>query len=103
MTDVGRKVVLVDDILDTGGTLVSACEKLVQAGVKELGIMITHGLFTGEKWKGLWRFGVKQVFCTDSVPLGSCVEDDKIVRLSVLPLLKQQMAEFAGDVRQQLA
>jgi ribose-phosphate pyrophosphokinase len=97
LADVGWKVVLVDDILDTGGTLVSACEKLVQAGVEELGIMITHGLFTGEKWKELWRFGVKQIFCTDSVPPGSCVED-KIVRLSVLPLLQEQMAERAAAI-----
>jgi ribose-phosphate pyrophosphokinase len=36
---VGRQVVIVDDILDTGGTLLSACEKLVEAGVEEITIM----------------------------------------------------------------
>jgi len=84
---VGRQAVIVDDILDTGGTLLSACEKLVEAGVKDITIMVTHGLFTGERWKQLWRLGVKRIFCTDSVPgvAGACGDD--IVRLSIAPLL----------------
>ena len=48
---VGPQAVIVDDMLDTGTTLVSACQKLAEAGVREIYILVTHGLFTGERWK----------------------------------------------------
>ncbi len=89
--EVGRQVVVVDDILDTGGTLLSACEKLREAGVQEITIMVTHGLFTGERWKQLWRLGVKRIFCTDSVPLAGRVCGDDIVRLSIVQLLAKEL------------
>ncbi len=89
---VGPQAVIVDDILDTGGTLLSACEKLVEAGVEEITIMVTHGLFTGERWKQLRRLGVKRIFCTDSVPLAAGVGGDDIVRLSIAPLLAKELS-----------
>ena len=89
--DVGRQVVLIDDILDTGGTLVSACEKLSLAGVDEIHVMVTHGLFTGARWKDLYRLGVRRIFCTDSVPLPVGVDRQSIVRLSITPILAQEI------------
>jgi len=41
------QVVIVDDTLDTGGPLLSACEKLCQSGVSDISILVTHGLFAG--------------------------------------------------------
>jgi len=95
--EVGRQAVIVDDILDTGGTLLSACEKLVEAGVEEITIMVTHGLFTGERWKQLRRLSVKRVFCTDSVPLPTGVCGSDIVRLSIAPLLAKELRSAAKD------
>ena len=89
--EVGGQAVIVDDILDTGGTLVSACEKLSTAGVDEINVMVTHGLFTGTRWMDLFRFGVKRIFCTDSVPLSVGVDGDGIVRLSIIPLLAKEL------------
>jgi ribose-phosphate pyrophosphokinase len=89
--DVGRQAVLIDDILDTGGTLVSACEKLSLAGVDEIHVMVTHGLFTGVRWKDLYRFGVRRIFCTDSVPLRAGVDRQSIVRLSITSILAQEL------------
>jgi ribose-phosphate pyrophosphokinase len=88
---VGRQVVIVDDILDTGGTLLSACEKLAEAGVAEITIMVTHGLFTGERWKHLRALGVKRIFCTDSVPPPAGVYGDDIFRLSIIPLIEKEL------------
>lgn len=65
---VGEHAVIIDDMLDTGGTLVSACAKLRQVGVKKITIVVTHGLFTGTKWQRLWRLGVDKIYCTDSLP-----------------------------------
>lgn len=89
--EVGRQTVIVDDILDTGGTLISACEKLREAGVEEIAIMVTHGLFTGERWKELWGLGVKRIFCTDSVPPPAGTAGCDIVSLSIVPLLGKEL------------
>ena len=89
---VGAKAVIIDDILDTGTTLVSACEKLVAAGVEEIYIMVTHGLFTGSQWKRLWTLRVKRIFCTDTIPLPIDLQVEHIVTLSAMPLLQRQLA-----------
>jgi ribose-phosphate pyrophosphokinase len=86
---VGPKAVLIDDILDTGSTLVAACEKFLHAQVQEIYIMITHGLFTGDVWQKLWSLRVRRIFCTDTVPLPGSFAKEKITVLSLLPLLRQ--------------
>jgi ribose-phosphate pyrophosphokinase len=92
---VGAKVVIVDDMIDTGETLVSACEKLKAAGVQEIYILVTHGLFTGSSWMLLWSLGVKQIFCTDTVPLRSGIDATNITQLSAVPLLAEGISKEA--------
>jgi ribose-phosphate pyrophosphokinase len=82
---VGPRAVIVDDILDTGGTLVSACEALARAGVRDIRIMVTHGLFTGATWQRLWSLGVSRIYCTDTTPPPPA--GDAIAVLSIAPLL----------------
>lgn len=65
---VGERVIIVDDILDTGGTLVSACELLQTKGVKEILVVVTHGLFTGDAWQRLFSLGVANLLVSDSCP-----------------------------------
>jgi ribose-phosphate pyrophosphokinase len=92
--EAGSPAVIIDDILDTGGTLLSACERLAAAGVEEIHIMVTHGLFTGDRWKRLWQLGVKRIFCTDSVAIPAGVERENIARLSVVPLIASQIRQM---------
>ena len=87
--EVGTLAVLVDDILDTGATLVSACQRLFCAGVEDIQIMVTHGLFTGDEWQGLGELGVSRIFCTDTVPLPTGIDRSRIVMLSAVPLLAE--------------
>jgi len=91
--EVGTQVVIVDDILDTGATLISACQRLLCAGVEDIEIMVTHGLFTGNDWEGLWDLGVSRIFRTDTVPICVGANDPRIVTLSVIPLLTRALAE----------
>jgi ribose-phosphate pyrophosphokinase len=90
---VGSRAVIVDDMLDTGTTLVSACRKLVEAGVCEIFIMVTHGLFTGERWKQLWSLGVKRIICTDTVPLPIGLDRSGIETASIVPLLRKHLSQ----------
>jgi ribose-phosphate pyrophosphokinase len=86
--EVGPQAIVVDDILDTGATLLSCCEVLERAGAREITVMVTHGLFTGAAWEDLWSRGVARIVCTDTVPLPPRVAaEDRIRVLSVAPLL----------------
>lgn len=89
---VNERVVVIDDILDTGGTLVACCEGLRHAGAKAIVVCVTHGLFTGNAWQYLWSLGVQSIFCTDSVPPSTHAPADSIVYLPVLPLLASDLA-----------
>jgi ribose-phosphate pyrophosphokinase len=100
---VGTKAVVVDDMIDTGGTLVSACEQLRAAGVEEIYILVSHGLFTGSSWTKLWSHGVRRIFCTDTVPLRSGIEAANITVLSVVPLIRERLSWLDKDARRMTA
>jgi ribose-phosphate pyrophosphokinase len=91
------KAVVIDDILDTGTTLVSGCERLVRAGAEELYIFVTHGLFTGQVWRDLWSLPVKRIFCTDTIPACRNINDPRITTLPVGPLLREKLASLQGN------
>ncbi|GCE06008.1 ribose-phosphate diphosphokinase [Dictyobacter aurantiacus] len=92
--EVRPQAIVVDDILDTGGTLVSCCEQLRQRGVEEITLLITHGLFTGSYWQKLWSLGVKRIICTDTIPQRADVVSEHIKIVSVLSLLDQYLAHY---------
>ena len=87
---VGHQAVVVDDILDTGSTLVSCCELLQEAGVQDITIMATHGLFTGSHWEKLWSLQVRRIYCTNTVPL-PLRYSQRITSLSVVPLIQEYL------------
>jgi ribose-phosphate pyrophosphokinase len=65
--DVGERALIVDDILDTGGTVVSCCRMLRSNGVRHIGLVVTHGLFTGEAARAIGESGVEELWTTDSL------------------------------------
>lgn len=99
---VGARVVIIDDMIDTGGTLVSACERLREAKVKEIYILVTHGLFTGSHWAELWSLGVRRIFCTDTVPLRADLDATNISILSTAPLLREELSAI-GEGTQRMS
>lgn len=92
---VGHDVVVVDDILDTGETLLACCEILKCAGAKNIYIFVTHGLFTGNEWQDLFNLNVKKIYCTDSIPQIYSLKVKNLEILSVKPLL----GEYADHTR----
>lgn len=85
---VGTHVVIIDDILDTGGTLVSCCEQLCLRGAQTITIFVTHGQFTGTLWQKLWSLRVRQIICTDTIPQSPEQHATNVTVLSILPILR---------------
>jgi ribose-phosphate pyrophosphokinase len=88
---VKEHAIIIDDMLDTGGTLVSCCQSLLDAGVKSIDIMVTHGLFTGENWMQLWALGVRKIYCTNTIPPANGKRHPNIEVLSIIPSLKETL------------
>ena len=91
--ELAPRAIVVDDILDTGDTLVSCCQQLRAQRVERLEIAVTHGLFTGDRWRALTRLGVDAIHVTDSVPDARRYAS-RIVRIqSILPLIEMAVVE----------
>lgn len=79
----GRKVIVYDDILDSGQTLVVTCMTLKQLGVEEIVIFVTHAFFHGDAWHQLWEMGVKLLYCTNSLPAAHTMKNFPIIVKSI--------------------
>jgi ribose-phosphate pyrophosphokinase len=91
-----QRAVLVDDILDTGGTLLSACRELRRAGVEEISIMATHGVFSGDRWRELPGAGARRIVVTDSLPDVRSRAGEMVEVLSVRSLLMEALDQLAS-------
>jgi ribose-phosphate pyrophosphokinase len=89
---VGRDVLIVDDIVDTAGTLVGATEALLQAGARRVFAGATHAVLSGRAMERLWASQLQELVVTDSVPLGN--KTQYWGRIRVLCLAKP----FAGFI-----
>jgi ribose-phosphate pyrophosphokinase len=87
----GRNVIIIDDLVDTGGTVVLAAEELAKRGAKEIYVGCTHGLFSGNALARLQGAPIKEIVVTDTIPLDSKVPRDKLRVLSVAGLLGEAM------------
>ena len=63
----GRKVLLVDDIVSSGGTIIKAAQKLKSKGAGHITLAVTHALFTQDTGGTLSEAGVDEIWATDSV------------------------------------
>jgi ribose-phosphate pyrophosphokinase len=62
-----KKVVIVDDMISTGGTVIKAGQRLMSSGAKEVKVIATHGIFSGNAVKNLETSGIKSVYVTNSI------------------------------------
>jgi ribose-phosphate pyrophosphokinase len=96
----GKRALVIDDILDTGDTLVSCCRALRDFGVQEIGVVATHGLFTGDHWRALLTECV-QVWITDTVLSPRRPPQAHVVSIAPLlaPLLDESGDRGGSDAR----
>ncbi|AZA13141.1 ribose-phosphate diphosphokinase [Corynebacterium choanae] len=89
----GRTCVLLDDMIDTGGTIAGAVGVLRKAGAVDVIIATTHGVFSGPARERLSQCGAKEVITTDTLPQSKEGWDNLTV-LSIAPLLAKTIHEI---------
>jgi ribose-phosphate pyrophosphokinase len=76
-----KEVVLVDDIIDTAGTICKAADAIKELGAKSVRAMCVHPVFSGKAYENIERSAIEEVITTDTIPLRQ--KCDKITVLSV--------------------
>jgi ribose-phosphate pyrophosphokinase len=92
-----RICVLVDDMIDTGGTIVQAAEALMRDGAAGVVIAATHPIMSGPAVDRLKNSAVTEIVVTDTLPLSDEQRFDKLTCLSIAPLLSQAIREVFED------
>ena len=93
----GKRVLMIDDIIATGGTLVSAAERLVEDGATEVRAAATHGEFSGNAYEKIDDSLIKEVVVTDTLPLKRDRPRSKIKTLTIAPILASTIKNVFTD------
>ncbi|GAA4679999.1 ribose-phosphate diphosphokinase [Gordonia humi] len=89
----GKTCVLIDDMIDTGGTIAGAVSVLKEAGAGDVIIATTHGVFSHPAAERLANCGAREVIATDTLPIGEDKRFENLTVLSIAPLLAQTIRE----------
>jgi ribose-phosphate pyrophosphokinase len=93
----GRRCVLIDDMIDTAGTICSAAELLMERGATSVVAAATHGVFSGPAIDRLKNSVLDCVIVTNTLPLPTEKQFDKLEVLSVAPLLADAIRAVFED------
>jgi ribose-phosphate pyrophosphokinase len=94
----GRICILVDDIVDSGGTLCNAAEALLDSGAREVHAFITHGVLSGGAVARIASSKLKELVITDSIQPTEAVKVARNIRtLSIAPLIGEAIGRTATE------
>ena len=93
----GRPAVLIDDMIDTGGTMVQGAQALVEAGAADVYLVATHGLFSGKAVQNLEEAPIKEVVVTNTVPIPEEKQFGKLTILSIAPIIASAIRAVFED------
>ncbi|WP_026118971.1 ribose-phosphate diphosphokinase [Nocardiopsis ganjiahuensis] len=92
-----RVCVLVDDMIDTGGTIVKASEALFEQGAKKVIVAATHGVLSGPAAERLQNSRISEVVITNTLPVPEERSFEKLTQLSIAPLVARAISEVFTD------
>ena len=82
----GRNVIIVDDMIDTAGTICMAADMLMERGAKSVRAAITHPVLSGKAYDRINASALEEVITTDTIPLKQTEDLHKFTVLSVAPI-----------------
>jgi len=94
----GRICVLVDDIVDSAGTLCNAAEELLNRGAKSVSAYVTHGVLSGGAVARVEESGLDMLVTTDSILATRAIrESNKIRQVTIAPLIGEAMRRISDE------
>ncbi|HEX7097393.1 MAG TPA: ribose-phosphate diphosphokinase [Acidimicrobiales bacterium] len=93
----GRTCVIVDDMIDTGGTVIAAAELLASRGARRVLCATTHGVFSGPAIDRIKNSVIEKVFVTNTLPLPPEKQIDKIEVLSIAGIIAKAIDAVFED------
>jgi ribose-phosphate pyrophosphokinase len=93
----GRTCVVIDDMIDTAGTITKAVDALIDAGASEVLVAATHAVLSGPAVERLKSSKVAEVVITNTLPTSEANKFDKLTILSIAPLLARAIREVFED------
>lgn len=86
-----KNVIIIDDIIDTGGTLIKAADLIKNKGAKSIRAIATHALLSGNAYKNIHKSSIQEIITTNTIPLKDYpkYEKYKIKVLTCAPLITQ--------------
>ncbi len=93
----GRDCVLVDDLIDTGGTIAEAVKVLLREGARGVIVAATHGVLSDPAPQRLQDCGAREVIVTDTLPIPTEKRFERLTVLSIAPLIARAIREVFDD------
>ena len=94
----GRNCILIDDIIDSGGTLCNAAQALMDAGAKSVTAYLTHGVLSGTAVERVSASALKELVITDTIQASeAAAASTKIRVLSIAPLIGEAIQRIAEE------
>jgi len=93
-----KRVILVDDLIDTGGTVLNAAYALVEIGAKEVYACCTHGVLSGSAIEKIEESPMKELVTLNTIPIPEDKKISKLVSLSVAPVFAEAIERIYGDI-----
>ncbi len=94
----GKVCVMIDDLIDTGGSIVQGAQALVDRGAREVHACCTHGVLSGNAIQRVENSVLSSMLITDTVPLPPSKQCSKIEVISVAPLLADAIRRIHSDL-----
>ncbi len=94
----GRACILIDDIIDSGGTLVNAASALMEAGATSVSAYISHGVLSGTAVARVDGSVLKELVITDSIlPTAAAEQSQRIRIMTIAPLVGEAIRRIADE------
>lgn len=94
----GKQAIMIDDLIDTAGTIVNGAEALLARGATEVYAACSHPVFSGPAYERLANSPFKEIVVTDTIPVDKQRLGDKVQVVSVAPLLAKAMIRIHEDL-----
>ena len=93
-----KTCIIIDDIIDSGGTIVNAAHALINRGAKEVHVYITHGVLSGEAVEKIKKSKIKKLLITDTIDNSDKVKKAKNIEvLSIANLLGEAIKRISNS------